>query len=77
MGDDRGGPLISALGVAPIWMVDVSASVIFPYTTKVQTKFFSGTGSPGWSPKKGRKTVVCVFAYEETSLVTFIFTIKL
>jgi len=47
MKDDRGGPLISPLGVAPIWMVDVSASVIFPDTTKVQKKFFSGIGSPG------------------------------
>jgi len=44
-------------GVAPIRMVNVSASVSLPLHHKVQ-KFFSGTGSPGWSRKKGRKTVV-------------------
>jgi len=37
----------------------VSASVNLPLQHKVQ-KFSSGTGSPGWSQKKGRKTVVCV-----------------
>jgi len=37
----------------------VSASVNLPLHHKVQ-KFSSGTGSPGWSRKKGRKTVVCV-----------------
>jgi len=40
-------------------MVGVSASVNLPLHHKVQ-KFFSGTGSPWWSRKKGRKTVVCV-----------------
>jgi len=35
----------------------VSASVNLPLHHKVQ-KFSSGTGSPGWSRKKGRKTVV-------------------
>jgi len=40
-------------------MVGVSASVNLPLHHKVQ-KFSSGTGSPGWSRKKGRKTVVCV-----------------
>jgi len=38
-------------------MVGVSASVNLPLHHKVQ-KFSSGTGSPGWSRKKGRKTVV-------------------
>jgi len=38
-------------------MVSVSASVNLPFHHKVQ-KFSSGTGSPGWSRKKGRKTVV-------------------
>jgi len=38
-------------------MVGVSASVDLPLHHKVQ-KFSSGTGSPGWSQKKGRKTVV-------------------
>ena len=38
-------------------MVGVSASVNLPLHHKVQ-KFSSGTGSAGWSRKKGRKTVV-------------------
>ena len=38
-------------------MVGVSASVNLPLHHKVQ-KFSSGTGSPGWSRKKGRKMVV-------------------
>jgi len=38
-------------------MVGVSASVNLPLHHKVQ-KFSSGTGSPGWSRKKGRKTAV-------------------
>jgi len=37
----------------------VSGSVNLPLHHKVQ-KFSSGTGSPGWSRKKGRKTVVVV-----------------
>jgi len=37
----------------------VSASVNLPLHHKVQ-KFSSGTGSPGWSRKKGRKMVVVV-----------------
>jgi len=40
-------------------MVGVSASVNLPLHRTVQ-RFSSGTGSPGWSRKKGRKTVVCV-----------------
>ena len=40
-------------------MVDVSASINLPLHHKVQ-KFSSGTGSPGWSWKKGRKTGVLV-----------------
>jgi len=39
----------------------VSASVNLPLHHKVQ-KFSSGTGSPGWSWKKGRKTVVVVWS---------------
>ena len=37
----------------------MSASVNLPLLHKVQ-KFSSGTGSPGWSRNKGRKTVVVV-----------------
>jgi len=51
--------LVSPDGVAPSRMVGVSASVNLPLHHKVQ-KFSSGTGSPGWSRKKGRKTVVVV-----------------
>jgi len=41
-------------------MVSVSASINLPLHRTVQ-KFSSGAGSPGWSWKKGRKTVVvCV-----------------
>ena len=50
--------LVSPDGVAPSRMVSVSASVNLTLHHKVQ-KFSSGTGSPGWSRKKGRKTVVC------------------
>jgi len=46
-------------GVAPSRMVGVSASVSLPWHHKVQ-KFYSGTDLPGWSRKKGRKTVVVV-----------------
>jgi len=49
--------LISPDGVAPSQMVGMSASVNPPLHHKVQ-KFSSGTGSPGWSRKKGHKTVV-------------------
>jgi len=48
---------VSPDGVAPSQMVDVSASVNLPLHHKVQ-KFSAGTGSSGWSRKKGRKTVV-------------------
>jgi len=44
-------------GVAPSRMAGVPASVNLPLHHEVQ-KFSSGTGSPGWSWKKGRKTVV-------------------
>jgi len=49
--------LVSPDGVAPNRMVGVSASVNLPLHHKVQM-FSSGTGSPGWSRKKGRKMVV-------------------
>jgi len=49
--------LVSPDGVVPSQMVGMSASVNLPLHHKVQ-KFSSGTRSPGWSRKKGRKTVV-------------------
>jgi len=51
--------LVSPDGVAPSRMVGVSTSVNFPLHHKVH-KFYSGAGSPGWSWKKGHKTVVVV-----------------
>jgi len=51
--------LVSPDGVAPGRMVGVSLSVSLPLHHKAQ-KFSSGTDSPGWSLKKGRKTVVYV-----------------
>ena len=49
--------LLSPEGVAPSRMVGVSVCVNLPLHHKV-LKFSSGTGSPGWSRKKGCKTVV-------------------
>jgi len=49
--------LLSLDGVAPSRMVTVSASVNLSLHHKDQ-RFSSATGSPGWSWKKGRKTVV-------------------
>jgi len=49
--------LVSPDRVVPSWMVSVSASVNLPLHHKVQ-KLCSGTGSPGWSWKKGHKMVV-------------------
>jgi len=54
--------LVSPDRVAPSRMVGVFASVNLPLHHKVQ-KFSSGTGSPGWSQKKGRKMVVLVWWY--------------
>jgi len=51
--------LLSPDGVTPSQMVSVSASVNLPLNHKVQ-KFSSGTGSPGWSRKKGRTTILVV-----------------
>jgi len=48
--------LVSLDGVAPSRMVGVSVSVNLP----LHQKFSSGTGLPGLSRKKGRKTVVVV-----------------
>jgi len=51
--------LVGLDGVAPSWMVGVSASVNLPLHHKAQ-KFSSGTSWPRWSRKKGRKMVVVV-----------------
>jgi len=51
--------LVTPDGVAPSQMVGASASVNLPLHHKVQ-RFSSGTGSPVWSRKKGRKIAVVV-----------------
>jgi len=56
--------LVSPDGVAPSRMVCVCASVA---EHKVQ-KFSSGTGSPGWSRKKGSKTVVVVWWWQRADV---------
>jgi len=61
--------LVSPDGVGPSRMVIVSASVNLPLHHKVQ-KFSSGTGSPGWSRKKGRKTVVVVVNLQTVIMMT-------
>jgi len=52
--------LIGPDGVALTRIISVSASCYPPLHHKVQKKKSSGTGSPGWSWKKGHKTVVVV-----------------
>ena len=47
-------------------LFSVSASVDLPLHHKVQ-KFSSGTGSPGWSRKKGRKMVVLWYFLENVN----------
>jgi len=66
--------LVSLDGVVPSRMVGVSASVNLPLYHEVQ-KFFSGTGSPGWSRKKGHKTVcvcVCVCVCVDISCISVV-----
>jgi len=60
--------LVSPDGVAPSRKVGVSAYVNLPLHHKVQ-KFSSGTGSPGWSGKKGRKTVVVWLWYSNSHIL--------
>ena len=67
--DDGGGHWLVRMEWRPVrWSVCVPL-LIFPCTIKSQ-KFSSGTGSPGWSWKKGRKTVVvwCVVYSRETEI---------
>jgi len=59
--------LVSPDGVEPSRMAGVSASVDLPLPHKVQ-KFSSGTGSPGWSQKKGQKMVV-LWCYSQNNNV--------
>ena len=57
MGDGGGGHWLVRMECRPAGLSCVIASVNLPLHHKVQ-KFSSGTGSPGWSRKKGRKMVV-------------------
>ena len=70
-GDSGRWVLVSVDGVAPSRMVGVSASVNLPLHHKVQ-KFSSGTGSPGWSWKKGRKMAVVLFLLYIISVCIFL-----
>jgi len=64
---------VSLDGVAPIQMVDVSASVNLLLHHKVQ-KFSSGTGSPG-GPRKSCKTVVVVVVVTIILRFTLLFSL--
>jgi len=62
-GGDGGRSLISPDGVAraPIWMVGVSASVIFPCTTKSRIRFLLAPAHPGSLGKRAVKRLcACV-----------------
>jgi len=60
MGDGGGGHWLVRMEWCPAgWLVSLPL-LIFPCAIKNQ-KFCSGTGSPGWPRKKGRKTVVVVW----------------
>ena len=63
--------LVSPGGVASSRKVGVSASVNLPLHHKVQ-KFSSGTGSHGWSRRRGHKTVVVVDISEMTFIVIYV-----
>jgi len=52
--------LLTPDGVAPSWIVGVSAPVNLSLHHKVQ-KLSSGTGLPRWSRKKDRNTLVVVW----------------
>jgi len=47
-------------GVAPNWMIGVSASVMFPCTMKSRRRFLLELPHPGSPGKRAIKTVVCV-----------------
>jgi len=56
--DGGGGHWLVRMEWCPAgWSVSLPLSVNLPLHHKVQ-KFSSGTGSPGWSRKKSRKTVM-------------------
>ena len=71
MGDDGGGPLISPDGVAPIRMVSVSASVIFPCTRKSRRRFLLALADTG-SPRNRVVKWLCVFQPVSLSLQNFV-----
>jgi len=67
--------LVSPDGVAFSRMISVSASSNLPLHHKVR-KFSSCTGSPGWSQKKGRKTVVVCMTVMSETCGSFVWLIK-
>ena len=52
--------MISWDGVAPSWVVGVSASVILPCTIKSRGRFLPAPAYPDSPGKEGHKMVVCV-----------------
>jgi len=64
--DDGGVSLIRLNGVAPIWIVGVSASAIFPFTIKSSRRFLlalAHLGSPGKMEVKWLCVFMCVTKY--------------
>jgi len=68
MGDGGGGHWLARMEWHPARQLVCLPLLIFPCTIKVQ-KFSSGTGSRGWSRKKGHKTVVVWWWYNMIRLL--------
>jgi len=69
-GDGGGGHCLVWMEWLPAGLSLCLPLLIFPCTIKL--KFSSGTGSPGWSLKKGRKTVVVYnVTYKHGVVTTF------
>jgi len=64
--DDGGGSLISLDEVAPIQIVDVSASVFFPCTIKSRRRFLLAPAHPGSPGKRAIKWLCVCVLYCET-----------
>ena len=60
MGDERGGLLISPDGVAPSWIVGVSASDISLCTIKSRRRFLLALAHLGSPRLRALKTIVCM-----------------
>ena len=74
MGEGWRWAQVSLDGVAPSWMVGVSASVNLPLHHKVQ-KFSSGNGLPGCPGKRAVKRLWCGGEYDVV-YNNFLFTLS-